>query len=93
MAYIWQHIRARDHRLKSTPASVDHECKIGDGTHISPGVNLPGGVTVGQATWVGLGAKVIEGIKIGSGTMIGAGAVVVGDIPDSVFAMGSPTGS
>jgi UDP-N-acetylbacillosamine N-acetyltransferase len=74
----------------NTLASVDHECVIGNGAHISPGVNLAGRVTVGMGTWIGIGAKIIDGIKVGNGAMIGAGAVVTSDIPDHVLAFGVP---
>jgi acetyltransferase EpsM len=74
----------------NTSASVDHECVIGDGAHICPGVHLGGNVTVGRATWVGIGSCVKDHISIGSATLIGAGSVVVRDIPDHVVAYGNP---
>lgn len=74
----------------NTSSSVDHECVIGDGAHICPGVRLAGNVTVGRAAWVGIGACVIERISIGKASFIGAGAVVVKDIPDGVVAYGNP---
>ena len=74
----------------NTSSSVDHECFIGDGAHIGPGVHLGGKVSVGRGTWVGIGSSVIDHISIGSGSLIGAGAVVVKDIPDNVVAYGNP---
>ena len=74
----------------NTSASVDHECVIGDGAHICPGVHLAGNVTIGRGTWVGIGSCVIDHITIGSSTLIGAGAVVVDDIPGHVVAYGNP---
>lgn len=74
----------------NTSSSIDHECVIEDGAHISPGVHLAGKVTIRRATWVGIGSSVIDHISIGSGTIIGAGSVVVRDIPDRVVAFGNP---
>jgi UDP-N-acetylbacillosamine N-acetyltransferase len=74
----------------NTAASVDHDCVIGDGAHICPGVRLAGNVRVGEASWIGIGAVVADGRTIGSGCVIGAGAVVVSDIPDGVVAFGVP---
>ncbi len=74
----------------NTSSSVDHECIIGDGAHICPGVHLGGKVSVGRTAWVGIGTCVIDHISIGSASLIGAGSVVVKDIPANVVAYGNP---
>jgi len=74
----------------NTSSSIDHECIIDDGVHISPGVHLAGNVSIGRATWVGIGTSIIERVSIGSRTIIGAGSVVVGNIPEQVVAYGNP---
>jgi acetyltransferase EpsM len=74
----------------NTASSVDHECDIRDGAHISPGVHLAGKVTIGRGTWVGIGACVVDHVSIGNGSLIGAGAVVIKNIPDNVIAYGNP---
>jgi UDP-N-acetylbacillosamine N-acetyltransferase len=76
--------------IVNTCASVDHDCVLEDGVHISPGAHLGGGVTVGRGTWIGIGAVVRDHVMIGAGVTIGAGAVVVKDIPDGVMAYGVP---
>jgi UDP-N-acetylbacillosamine N-acetyltransferase len=76
--------------ILNTAASIDHECSIGDGVHIAPGVRLSGLVTVGNATWIGIGSIVRESVHIGNNVLIGAGSLVLRDIPDDVVAYGSP---
>ncbi len=78
------------HVILNTGATADHDCAIGDFTHLSPGVHLGGNVTVGPRAHVGIGASVIPGITIGEGSVIGAGAAVVSDIPSYVTATGVP---
>ncbi len=55
-----------DHVIVNTNASVDHDCRIGDFVHISPGVNLGGGVAIRARACIGLGAVILEGRIIGA---------------------------
>jgi len=80
-----------DGAILNTAATVDHDCEIACGVHISPGVHLAGGVFVGERTWIGIGASVINGVKIGHDTTIGAGSTVISDIPSGVTAVGVPS--
>ena len=45
-------------------SSVDHDSKIGNAVHISPGVNIAGNVNIGDRTWVGIGSTIIQSINI-----------------------------
>ena len=78
------------HCIINTKASVDHDNKIGDYTHISVGATLAGTVTVGETVWVGAGAVVSNNISICDGCMIGAGAVVVRSIEETGTYVGVP---
>jgi sugar O-acyltransferase (sialic acid O-acetyltransferase NeuD family) len=71
-------------------ASVDHECMIGNGTHIAPGAILCGCVTAGENAFVGAGSVVLPGIKIGAGAIIGAGSVVTRNIEPGTKVAGNP---
>ncbi len=79
--------------ILNTLCSVDHDCDLGAGVHISPGVNLAGSVVVGEASWIGIGASVRQLLKIGSDVIVGAGATVVNDIQDSLTVVGVPAKS
>lgn len=74
----------------NTSTSIDHECIIGDFTHIAPGAVLCGNVKVGRSTFVGANAVVRQGVTIGNNVIIGAGTVVVKDIPDNSTVIGNP---
>jgi len=77
----------------NTKASVDHDCKIKEHVHISPGTIICGNCTVGSCTHVGAGTTIIQNINIGEEVLIGAGSVVVKDIPAKVKAFGVPAKS
>lgn len=76
--------------ILNTQSSVDHDCVLGAGVHISPAAHLGGNVSVGDGSWVGIGASVRQGTRIGSNVVIGAGAAVVQNLPDDVTATGVP---
>lgn len=74
----------------NTGAILEHDCIIGDFSHISPGAVLCGQVSVGDNSHVGAGSIIRQLIKIGEETLIGAGSVVVNDISSYVKAYGNP---
>jgi sugar O-acyltransferase (sialic acid O-acetyltransferase NeuD family) len=74
----------------NTGAIVDHECKIGDGVHICPGVNMAGCIEVEHYATIGTGAVILPRIKIGMGAIIGAGAVVIKDVLPNQVVVGNP---
>ena len=69
---------------------MDHDCLIGDGTHIAPGCHLCGNVDLSSATLLGAGTIVSSGIRIGENTIVGAGSVILEDLPGDVVAVGHP---
>jgi acetyltransferase-like isoleucine patch superfamily enzyme len=76
--------------ILNTGCSVDHDCIIGEGAHIGPGVRLCGNVWVGARSLIGVGTSVRPGIRIGSDVIVGAGSSVVADIPDGSTYAGCP---
>lgn len=74
----------------NTAATVDHDCVIADGVHISPGAHLAGQVEVGKRSWIGIGSTVNQLLVIGENVMLGAGSVAIENIPDGKTAIGIP---
>lgn len=73
-------------------AVVDHDCRIGDYTHIAPCASLGGGAQIGDRVLIGAGARVLPGVCVGSDAIVGAGSVVLSDIPPSQTWVGVPAG-
>lgn len=63
----------------NTNATIEHDCRIDEFSHIAPGATLSGNVHIGAFTLVGTGASVRQGIEIGAKCLIGAGAAVIRD--------------
>jgi sugar O-acyltransferase (sialic acid O-acetyltransferase NeuD family) len=66
----------------NTRAAIDHDCVVGDHSHVAPGAVLCGDVAVGEDSHIGAGAVVIQGVRIGRGCIIGANATILRDVPD-----------
>ena len=74
----------------NTGAVVDHECEIGNGTHLMGGCYLAGRVKIGNFSSIGATATILPDIKVGKFSIIGAGAVVTKDVPDNAVVVGNP---
>ena len=62
---------------------IDHNCKVGQNTHISTGVILNGDVVIGDNTFIGSGVIINQGIKVGKNCIIGSGSIIKKNIPDN----------
>lgn len=74
----------------NTSGSVDHDCIVGDWTHVSVGTHICGTVEIGKECWIGAGVTVSNNLKICDDVILGAGAVVVKDIAKSGTYVGVP---
>ena len=45
-------------------AVVDHDCTIGDFSHIAPNATLGGSVRVGSNVLIGTGANILPGVSV-----------------------------
>jgi sugar O-acyltransferase (sialic acid O-acetyltransferase NeuD family) len=74
----------------NTKASMDHECILGDGVELAPGVTLCGLVRIGVNASIYAGATVLPRITIGNDAVVGAGALITKDVPDFAKVAGVP---
>ena len=66
--------------IVNTGSSIDHDCGVGNYSHVAVGVRLCGTVYIGEGTWIGAGATVINNVNVCDSCVIGAGSVVIRDI-------------
>lgn len=71
-------------------AIIEHDCKVGEFSHVAVGAALCGNVSVGNDVLIGANATVIQGINIGDGAIVGAGSAVTGDIENKAVVAGVP---
>jgi sugar O-acyltransferase (sialic acid O-acetyltransferase NeuD family) len=76
--------------ILNTNSSVDHDCNIGDFSHIAPGATICGSVNVGNNVFIGAGSVISQGITIAEDSIIGAGSVVINDIEVAGSYAGNP---
>lgn len=62
---------------------IGHGCSIGDYTHFSNNVTVPGNVDIGSFSFIGAGAIFRPQVSIGERTIVAAGAVVVKSVLES----------
>lgn len=78
------------HCIINTGATVSHDCRIGDFSHVAVGAHLAGNVTLGTHVLFGAGAVARPGATVGDGATVGAGAVVVRHVEAGATVVGAP---
>ena len=76
--------------IVNTGAIVEHDCEIGDFTHIASGAILSGGVKINKNSMVGSGATILHNKKIGKNCLVGSGAVVTKNCLEPGIYIGVP---
>jgi acetyltransferase-like isoleucine patch superfamily enzyme len=75
----------------NTGAVIEHDCSVGDFSHISVRSVLCGNVNVGKAAFVGANATVIQGKSIGDNCIIGAGTTIRKNVESNHMAAAKDT--
>lgn len=65
------------HCIINTLASVDHDCDVGDFSHVCPHACLAGHVRLGEGTWVGAGSTIVDRVTVAPRTFLRAGSLVI----------------
>ena len=74
----------------NTRATLEHDCTVGEFSHLAPACVIGGCCTIGAGAHIGIGAVVKEGITIGKNAIVGAGAVVISDVAPGTTVVGVP---
>lgn len=77
-----------DNCIINSGAIIEHECTIGEFSHISVGAILCGMCSIGRDSFIGAGSTIIQGLTIGNNVVIGAGSVVISDVHDNANVYG-----
>lgn len=76
--------------ILNTCSSVDHNCNIGEFTHIAVGAHLCGSVNIGKQCMIGAGSTIINNISVCDECILGAGCVVVNAVDEKGTYIGVP---
>jgi UDP-perosamine 4-acetyltransferase len=74
--------------ILNTNASVDHDCTIGQHSHIAPGATLCGAIKVGRDVFIGAGSTVLSGLSLGNGAVIAAGSTITSNVAPGATCFG-----
>lgn len=74
----------------NTGCVIEHECSIGNFSHIAPSATLLGNVKIGERCLIGGNAVIKMGITIGDNVIVGAGSVILEDVPSNTVIAGNP---
>ncbi len=74
----------------NTSSTVEHDCTVGEFSHIATGSVLCGAVEIGENVHIGANSVIKQQVKVGANTIIGMGSVVLHDVESSVVAYGNP---
>ena len=74
----------------NTCSSVDHDCVIGNWSHVAVGAHLAGAVKTGESVLLGAGCVVINNISVTDHCIVGAGTAVICEIKTAGTYVGVP---
>ena len=69
-------------------AIIEHDCVVGDYSHISVACVLCGNVKIGNDCLIGANSTVIQGISIGDNVIVGAASLILNNIEDNKKVIG-----
>jgi len=79
-----------EHVIVNTASVVEHDCRVGAFTHLSPRSCLGGEVIIGEGCWIGIGALVLPLLQLGASSILGAGAVMTRSFDNGLTLVGVP---
>ncbi len=79
-----------EHCILNTASVTEHDCRLSDFVHLSPGAVLCGTVTVGEGCHIGANAVVRNNISIEKDIVVGCGGAVVKNLEQPGVYIGVP---
>lgn len=74
--------------ILNSASVIEHDCRVGDFSHIAVGSVLCGGVRVGKSTLIGANSVIIQEVLIGNEVVIGAGSTIIKNVADNMVKYG-----
>lgn len=68
--------------IVNTGVIIEHDCRVGEFSHVAVGATICGGAEIGNDVFVGANATVVQEVKIGMYSIIGAGSIVLNDVSE-----------
>lgn len=75
--------------ILNTGAIIEHDCIVGEFSHVAVGTVICGNVSIGKECMIGANSTIIQGVSVGNHTIIGAGTVVTHDVKDNMIKYGN----
>jgi UDP-3-O-[3-hydroxymyristoyl] glucosamine N-acyltransferase len=79
-----------DHVKVDDLVQIGHHCVVGEGSLITAGTILCGGVKIGKKCWISPNVTIIQRVKVGDGALVGMGSVVLKDVEPGTVIAGNP---
>lgn len=76
--------------ILNTSCVVEHECKIGEFTHISVGAKLTGNVKIGKRSFLGVNSCILPNLSLADDSILAAGALLSKNADKSGIYIGLP---
>ena len=74
----------------NTCSSVDHDCVVGNWTHVAVGARLAGSVKAGKSVFLGASCVILNNLSVTDNCVVGAGSAVICNINDVGTYVGVP---
>lgn len=89
-AVVQANAKIGDGVIINTCSSVDHDCVVGNWTHVAVGARLAGSVKAGKSVLLGAGCVILNNLSVTDNCIVGAGSAVICNINDVGTYVGVP---
>ncbi|MCX2683210.1 acetyltransferase [Campylobacter sp. MIT 21-1685] len=76
--------------ILNTSSVIEHECVVGEFTHVSVGAKCGGNVTIGKLCFLGINCAVLPNLSVADESILGGGALLSKNIQEKGVFVGIP---